>query len=35
MNANALSIIWAQCLIGTPAGMSALESMQDVAKQTK
>lgn len=35
MNANALSIIWAQCIMATPPGMSALESMQDVSKQTK
>jgi len=35
MNANALSIIWAQCVMATPPGMSALESMQDVGKQTR
>lgn len=35
MNANALAIIWAQCIMETPPGMSALEIMQDVAKQTK
>ncbi|KAJ7385738.1 Unconventional myosin-IXb [Desmophyllum pertusum] len=35
MNANALSIIWAQCIMATPPGMSALECMQDVGKQTK
>ena len=35
MNANALAIIWAQCIMATPPGMSALEIMQDVSKQTK
>lgn len=35
MNANALAIIWAQCVIETPPGMSALESMRDVDKQAK
>lgn len=35
MNANALAIIWAQCIMETPPGMSALESMQDVGKQTR
>ena len=35
MNANALAIIWAQCIMETPAQMSALESMQDVGKQTR
>lgn len=35
MNANALAIIWAQCTMATPPGMSALEIMQDVSKQTK
>ena len=35
MNANALAIIWAQCVMEPPPGMSALESMRDVDKQAK
>lgn len=35
MNANALAIIWAQCVMEPPPGMSALESMRDVDKQAR
>ncbi|XP_048577592.1 unconventional myosin-IXAa [Nematostella vectensis] len=35
MNSNALSIIWAPCIMRPPANVSPIESLQHVAKQTQ